>query len=309
MSHGAPRVACIIPTRNGGADLIRLLHSLAEQTQHVDRLVVDSASTDGSAETAERLGCHVTRIEQRAFNHGGTRQTMIDRFPEYDVYVFMTQDAYLEREDALTKLIAPLTDPSVGAVCGRQLPHHDASPLAQHARAFSYPAESSRRTIQDAPRLGLRTAFLSNSFAAYRAQALREVGGFPPDVIFAEDMYVAAKMLLAGWSIAYAADAECRHSHSYTVSEEFRRYFDMGVFHARDPWIRQRLGGAGGEGLRYVRSELAFLGARRLDLWPESLLRNALKLLAYKLGQNERHLPHSLKRRMSSFKTYWDKTR
>ncbi len=38
--------------------------------------------------------------------------------------------------------------------------------------------------------------------------------------------------------------------------QEMKRYFDMGVFHASEPWIRQELGGAEGEGLKFVVSEV-----------------------------------------------------
>ena len=108
------------------------------------------------------------------------------------------------------------------------------------------------------------------------------------------------------WWVAYAGNVQCRHSHNYSIAEEFERYFDMGVFHAREPWIRQTFGGAGGEGLRYVKSELKFLGLRHWYLWPSALLRNAVKLLGYKLGQQEAKLPVKLKRRLSMYKRYWD---
>ena len=42
----------------------------------------------------------------------------------------------------------------------------------------------------------MKTAFNSNSFAAYRRKALKDVGGFPINTILSEDMYVTAKMLL-----------------------------------------------------------------------------------------------------------------
>jgi len=301
----AVRVACIIPTYNGRAELQRLLDSLKSEKIIFDLFIVDSSSSDGTAKLA-RLRCdNFLSIPSKDFNHGGTRQLIVDRNPEYDVYVFLTQDAYLEDPNAIANIVAPFADDRVGAVCGRQLPHLDANPLASHARAFNYPATSQTKTMADAAELGIKTAFISNSFAAYRRDALMEVGGFPKHVIFAEDMYVAAKMLLAGWKVAYEGSAECRHSHNYTIAEEFRRYFDMGVFHAREPWIRQSFGGAGGEGMRYVISELKYLGFKRLHLWPGALVRNAAKLLGYKLGQNERRLPKGLKQKIGMYKHYW----
>lgn len=300
------RIACIIPTHNGKAELLRLIESLGRQAERFDTIIVDSSSQDGTREVAQERVKKVAVIPSAEFNHGGTRQLMIDQNPEYDIYVFLTQDACLIGRDAITRIVEPFSDSRVGAVCGRQLPHLDATLLAQHARLFNYPEDVQIRSLADVPRLGIKTAFISNSFAAYRGEALREVGGFPIHVIFAEDMYAVGKMLLAGWKVAYAGNALCRHSHNYTVLEEFERYFDMGVFHAREPWIRQTFGGAGGEGLRYMKSELQFLGLARLHLWPSAFVRNAAKLFGYKLGQCEAKLPIGLKRKLGMYKPYWD---
>ena len=300
------RIACIIPTYNGRNDLVRLLDSLQAQTASFDTFVVDSSSTDGTREVALARVGQVTVIDPSEFNHGATRQSMVDGNPGYDAYVFLTQDAYLNDQDAIAEIVKPLAAPNVGAVCGRQLPHLDASPVAQHARFFSYSPDAQIKTVADIPKLGIKTAFMSNSFAAYKSEALRAVGGFPANVIFAEDMYTTAKMLLAGWEVAYAGNAVCRHSHNYSILEEFKRYFDMGVFHTRETWIRKAVGGAGSEGIRYVTSELRFLGLGRSYLWPSVFVRNAFKLAGYKLGQQEARLPISLKRSLSMHKRYWD---
>lgn len=305
-SNQTPRIACIIPSYNGRDDLSRLLDSLNKQSAAFDLFVVDSSSSDGTAEVARASARKVVTIPSSQFNHGGTRQLMVNQNPGYDIYIFLTQDAYLDDVDAIASLVAPFKDDAVGAVCGRQLPHQDASPLAEHARFFNYPATSTVKSLDDAKHMGIKAAFMSNSFAAYRSKALLEVGGFPEHVIFAEDMYVAAKMLINGWKVAYAGNACCRHSHNYTLTEEFHRYFDMGVFHAREPWIRERFGGAGGEGLRYAKSELKFLGISHLYLWPNAILRNACKLFAYKLGQKEKSLSKGLKKKLGMYKRYWD---
>jgi rhamnosyltransferase len=300
------KVMLVIPTRNGAKDLERLLASLSTQTLKADVCVVDSSSSDATVDVARNHHALIHSIRVSDFNHGGTRQLMVDQHPGYDIYIFMTQDAYLADEQAIERIVAPFADPSVGAVCGRQLPHLNAKPMAAHARFFNYPPESRVKSMDDAAELGIKTPFISNSFAAYRRDALMDVGGFPRHVILSEDMYVAARMLMKGWKIAYAGDALCRHSHNYSLLEEFRRYFDMGVFHAREPWIREHFGGAGGEGLRFVKSELRYLGWRRLHLWPGALLRNALKLAGFKLGLNEQRLPLALKRRMSMHQRFWD---
>lgn len=296
---GIDRALIVVPSYNGLGDLKRLVASLPADA---NLYVIDSSSSDGTADYLVEQSIDHSIIPQREFNHGGTRQRAIEERPGYEVYIYLTQDAYLETPGAIERLLAHFDDSQVGAVCGRQLPHRDANPLASHARHFNYPAQSQTKGREDVPRLGLKTAFMSNSFAAYRASALLRTGGFPSDVILAEDMYVAACMLQQGWKIAYAGDACCHHSHNYTVWEEFKRYFDIGVFHASEPWIQRDLGGAGGEGLRFVRSELRYLG---LAWWPLAVMATAMKLVGYKLGKHHARLPVRLRKALSMHKGYW----
>ena len=121
----------------------------------------------------------------------------------------------------------------------------------------------------------------------------------------AEALY-AAKLLLAGGSLTYCAQAPVFHSHDYRWIEEFRRYFDTGVLHAREPWIRKEFGGLGGEGWRFLRSELRYMLANDPLLLPSAFVRTALKLAGFKLGLQERRLTVGLKRRLSMFKPYWN---
>lgn len=300
------RTVCIIPTYNGKSELERLLTSLKIQTAHFETCIVDSGSTDGTQELAREHVENVTVISPFEFNHGGTRQRMVDQNPGYDIYVFLTQDACLANTHAIANIVEPFTNPEVGAVCGRQLPHLDATHLAKHARFFNYPEGAEIKSTADIARLGIKATFISNSFSAYRGEALKAVGGFPLHVISTEDMYATAKMLLAGWKMAYAGNAQCRHSHNYSIVDEFKRYFDIGVFHAREPWIRKKFGSAGSEGIRYLKSELRFLGLGGWHLWPNSIVRNVVKLIGYKLGQQEAKLPIGFKRTISMSKRYWD---
>ena len=268
-------------------------------------LVIDSSSTDGSAELAQRAGFAVHTIPCEQFNHGATRQLGTEMLACAEILVFLTQDAILATPDALEKLLASFADERVGAAYGRQLPQPGGGAIGAHTRLFNYPDANAVKTLADAPRLGIKTAFLSDSFAAYRRCALMEAGGFPAGVILGEDTYVAARMLLNGWKIAYCAEAQVFHSHDYTPTQEFGRYFDTGVFHGREPWIRQKFGQPAGEGGRFVRSELRFLARKRPALIPSALLRTVLKFAGYKLGTLERHWPLWLKRRLSMHTGYW----
>jgi rhamnosyltransferase len=285
---------------------IQWLEALWIQQPAVPSLVVDSCSDDGTNFTSMPAGSRSIQIPVATFNHGGTRNLSLQRLPTAtDVVVFMTQDALLADVTALQKLVSAFDDPTVACAFGRQLPHADASALAAHARLFNYPEASRVVSLADKDRLGLKTCFMSNSFAAYRVTDLLAVGGFPSNVILGEDMAVAARLLLAGKRVAYQAGACAYHSHNYTPLEDFRRYFDTGVFHAREQWLLDAFGGASGEGLRFVKSELRYLLKNAPWLIPSALLRTVLKLLGYRLGRAEVRLPLALKRRLSMFRGFW----
>lgn len=301
------RIALIIPTRNAGAHLDRLLPALAMQTLQPDEfLVVDSASGDDTVARFREFGARVEVIQPGQFNHGGTRRWASDQV-EADALIYLTQDAIPATPETFARIIADLhVEADIGIAYGRQLPHPNAGLLGAQSRRFNYPPGSRTKRLADAAELGIKTCFSSDSFSAYRRDALSAVGGFPRDVIGSEDAFVAARMLLAGYAVRYAADAEVQHSHDYRLLEEFRRYFDIGVFYGRERWIREAFGSAGGEGLRYVKAELRALRAAGA-LWraPEVLLRTFCKLLGYRLGHHEARFPSSIKRHLSMYSNYW----
>jgi rhamnosyltransferase len=225
--------------------------------------------------------------------------------PDAEILIYMTQDAVCSGPDVLRSLLAVFADPLVAAACGRQLPRHGATAIEAHARIFNYPSLSEIRTLESRARLGIKAAFLSNSLAAYRRPALMQVGHFPDNVIFGEDMVTSARLLLAGYRVAYVAEAVIYHSHAYTMTQEFRRYFDIGVLHSRERWLLDEFGGAGGEGKRFVLSELSYLRKHDPRQIPSAFMRTVIKLIAYRLGREEAYLAPFVKRHLSLNSKYW----
>lgn len=298
------RVGLCVPTLNAGARWPEWLERVAPLLNDVTLYVVDSSSTDDTARLARAAGARVRVIKRAEFGHGKTRDEML-RLMDADIAVFLTQDALLAEADDIRRLVATFDDPAVGAAFGRQLPHTNASRIAAHARGFNYPSRSYTASAADIPRLGIKTAFLSNSFAAYRRKALLDAGGFPHWTILSEDMIAGARLLQHGWKLAYCAEARVYHSHNYSLAEEAKRYFDIGVLHAREKWLLERLGKPEGEGARFVRSEMRYLWHNASWRLPEAGLRTLLKYAGYRMGRNEHRLPLWLKRRLSMHRSYW----
>ncbi|PAX10290.1 glycosyltransferase family 2 protein [Klebsiella pneumoniae] len=300
------KVYISIPTYNGGEVWRQASLEIKKNTDpNTFVQIIDSGSQDNTVKYAADMGFAVHEIDSTTFNHGGTRNLSVRMHEkEFDIVVFLTQDAIPE-SDFLKNIINVFNDPLIVCAFGRQLPHSDASPLAQHARLFNYSPDSYIASLEDVERMGLKTVFASNSFSAYRVEKFIELGAFPEHTILSEDMYFAATAIKNGYKVAYVSNAIVKHSHNYTFIDEFKRYFDIGVFHADEPWIRNEFGGAGGEGIRFVISEFKFLFNQSILSIPKSLVNNISKILGYKLGQHYKKLPVEIVKKISMHHRYW----
>lgn len=300
-------ISVIIPTYQGEKWLHALLVMLEQQTVVPDELIIiDSDSSDNTRAIAKQFQATVVKIPTRSFDHGGTR-SMAARMAKGNILVYMTQDAIPEDMYALERLVTPLREnDSLAATFGRQLPNKDASLLSEHLRLFNYPAKGYVRCWQDRKKYGFKTIFISNSFAAYRKSCLAEVNYFPDNIIFGEDTCTLAKLLQRGYGVEYVSDARVYHSHNYTLVQDGKRYFDIGVLHSSEQTLVAQFGTPTGAGKRFVLSEISFLFKRKkYILISQSLLRNILKYVAYGLGRRYSVLPRSLARTLSMHHRWW----
>jgi len=301
------KISVIIPTYNAEKYLPPLLEKLKKQTIAFELIIIDSSSTDDTVNIAKRYTKNIITIPKLEFDHGGTR-TKAAKTATGDIIVFLTQDALPCEDDSIEKLLIPFQDTKVGTVFGRQIPYEDTSLFGKHLRTFNYSETSYIRTLQDKEQHGIKTAFLSDSFAAYRKSSLEHIGWFKDGLIVGEDNYAGAKILLAHYALAYCAKAKVYHSHSYTPIKEFKRYFDIGVFHSQESWMIETFGKPEGEGGKYVKSEFKYLLKHHAyHKIPEFFIRNGMKYFGYKLGQAHKSLPLSLVKKLSLHHLWWDK--
>jgi rhamnosyltransferase len=296
----------IIPTLNFSTNVKNpssVIDMLAKSQCEI--IVIDSSSTDSTVELFNNVATRIVSVPRQEFNHGRTRN-IAARLSKNANLVFMTQDVLPSTPSVLFKLSRNLGEGRVVATFARQLPRPEASLLERFSRYFNYPEQSQIRTQADIERLGVKAFFFSNVCSAVRADVFWEVGGFPEDVIMNEDMTLAAKLLRAGHTIKYVAEAEVIHSHDYTLAQQFRRNFDVGAFFAD---AGPELDGAkvGGEGLRFVCEQLRYvLRHSRPDLIARVIAESAAKFTAFQLGRHHRWLPLSLKKRLSMHNYHWD---
>lgn len=297
-------IGVAILTLNAGKDLPRLIPMVVGEALADRIMVIDSASTDGTVEWVlgqEHVELH--QIARADFNHGATRE-LARKSLGTDIVVFLTQDV-LPLPGWLKRLTAPIVDGRAVVSYARQLPHAGADIYEAFPREFNYPAQSQLRTIQDAKRYGVYAFFCSDSCSAYLGSALDEIGGFEA-TLTNEDYFAVARLLIKGGTIYYAAEAEVRHSHRYTLKEEFNRYFDTGYVRAENPWVTALVGNAENRGSAFLWAFLKQLASEAPLKLPYALLQTGVKWFGYRCGYLGYRMSRAWCRRLSSQRYYWN---
>ncbi|MCB1135536.1 MAG: glycosyltransferase family 2 protein [Chlamydiia bacterium] len=267
-------------------------------------LVVNSSSNDGTVELAEELGAETLVIPRDEFNHGSTRERA-RRALGTDIVVMVTPDAYPTDPEMLTRLVAPIREGKAAIAYARQIPHDGSGIFEAFPRTFNYPEESQLRSIEDSKHYGVYTFFCSNSCAAYSSAALESVGGFH-SVLLGEDTVATASLLRKGHKIAYVAEAVVKHSHRYSIQQEFRRYFDTGLMRSAYTQLLDTGRSDESRGQQFLIAFCKELAQKQPLAFPYALLHTAAKWIGYRLGRLCKHAPVWIKRSLSSQDFYWN---
>ncbi len=298
-------LSVIIPTRNAGAHIKLLLDKLKEQSRTPDEIIViDSHSEDDTATLAAEQGARLIVIEKNCFDHGATRNRAAAEAGG-DILVFMTQDALPADTSTLEALLKPLEEKDVAVSFARQVAHSGANISERYLRLANYPPLSRIKSRADLPEMGILTFQSSNVCAAYRRDLFEALGCFPQPIVCNEDMIFAARAVMAGYRIAYTAEAVVLHTHDYNFMQQFRRYFDIAASLDYEPLIGE-VGRTERKGIGFLKGQLVFLRReKQLGRLPRVLLDTGGKYLGYKLGKRHRSIPAAWKKYLGMNSLYW----
>jgi hypothetical protein len=220
--------------------------------------MVDSGSTDGSVESAQRYGARVVRIPPGSFNHGLARNLGAEE-AKGEYLVFMTQDALPAGRFVLHRMVKTLLDhPDLGAVSARALPRSDADLFAAwqvwaHRGFLGVRGDEVRQLPSDEGEHRFRgnvlrgVAQLDNACCAIRRELFLRYRF--SELPYAEDLELGIRLARDRHRIGFLDSAGVIHSHnrpplyflkrSYLEGKTVPRLLDEDVrsgLHGREGW-------------------------------------------------------------------------
>ena len=226
MTDSSPHVAIIMRSYNDAAVVADTLDMVARQTYRAFTLWnFDSSSTDGTLDIIRRHNSaeRIFLNDSASYNPGRVLNEAVTRV-DAPVLAFLNSDATPCDEHWLERLIEPLSDPTVGAVYGRQKPRQDCRELF---------AKDTERAFGDGREAARWVHFFSMANAAVRAEVAAAYP-FETRIQYSEDIEWSYRMRRDGYRIVYAAEAAATHSHNYSLKQSYRRHRGEGRAEA---WI------------------------------------------------------------------------
>ena len=294
-------VSILLLTKNGRTDLERSLERIKGQVYGgpVEYVCIDSGSTDGTVEYLKEQGIEPYCIPPEAFHHGRTRNLAASR-AQNEILVSLSQDAVPSDECWLMHLTAPLGDPNVGAVYGRQVAPANVGLVRRQILENEYPVARQVRLLVPEGRLHPGLFRFSNANAAIRRQVWERFR-WSEEVLLAEDQGLCRDILMAGMKVVYEPKAEVVHGHERTLLGEFRYAVDHGISLTRLGILKNpSIGGEFRYGIeRTTVNVRAFLASHHYVCACQAFLISVIKWAGVSLGKSDAKLPRWLMRHIS----------
>jgi glycosyltransferase involved in cell wall biosynthesis len=201
----------VVVTHQSARHLAHCIEALPQRTRII---VVDNASTDGSAHLATSLGCDVIRSPRNVGFGRAVNLALRERVTSSRV-LLLNPDARVEA-GTLARLLAEVDEPAV-AVAAPRLAHEDGSlqrpwwPFPSARRAWAEALGLHRLRPEDFDR-SCDVDFVVGACFLARTEALRAVGGFDERYwLYGEETDLCRRLRDIGWRVRYVADAVAHH--------------------------------------------------------------------------------------------------
>lgn len=220
----------ICPLYKGESLINGLVSSIKKQKDvNINKIrFVLTDTGDKSEEILKENGLEFTKISPKDFSHSFTRESEAKK-SDADIIVFITQDVDIQSDVWLKNLTEPIANGECVASFSRQITKFNN--IEKYTREKNYPDKSYFNSKDDIKTKGLKTFFFSDASSAILNKVFKELGYYDGKVLPTnEDMYIAYKVINAGYKIKYCADSVVYHSHNFTLKEVYKRYYLTGLF-------------------------------------------------------------------------------
>jgi poly-beta-1,6-N-acetyl-D-glucosamine synthase len=230
----ADDLTVIIPAYNEADVVTETVRSVLGQTTPPARvIVIDDGSTDNTGEVARNAGAEVVRPPRNTGSKAGA-QSFALRLVTTKYTMAIDADTTLA-PDALEKLLVPLADEQVAAVCGFVLPRY-VNTMWERGRYIEYLlAFTFYKPIQDY--FG-KPLISSGCFSAYNTAKLNQMGGWS-ERTRAEDMDLTWSFYEAGYRVRFVPEAVCYpiepHDREF-MSKQLKRWSHGFVQNVKIHW-------------------------------------------------------------------------
>lgn len=219
-----PLVSAIVVNWNGGAMLRDALASLFAQTwPALEVILVDNASTDGSAEQAQQAFGDKLAVIRNAKNEGFARGNNVAFKAAKGEWVFLLNSDAVCDPDVIEELMRFAADkPEVGQLACRVV-RADQENFFDSTGLLLYPDGVCRSRGWQEKNLGQydradEVLAPHGCACALRKVMLDWIGGFDEDFFcYLEDLDLGVRGQLAGWKCWYVPSARVRHRKSATA--------------------------------------------------------------------------------------------
>ena len=197
----ATRVTVLIPAWNEARVIERAIgHVLASRDVHVDVIVIDDGSTDGTGAVVHAAYGEHPQVRLLTLANGGKARALNHGLALADAEIVVALDADTQFEPAtIARLARWFVDPGLGAVAGNAKVGNRVN-LVTRWQALEYVTAQNleRRALANLDAMTV----VPGAVGAWRTATLREVGGYPADTL-AEDQDLTIAIQRAGWKVHY----------------------------------------------------------------------------------------------------------
>jgi cellulose synthase/poly-beta-1,6-N-acetylglucosamine synthase-like glycosyltransferase/peptidoglycan/xylan/chitin deacetylase (PgdA/CDA1 family) len=251
-----PDVSVVIPAYNEAANIAAAVRSMAgsRYSGRLEIIVVDDGSTDGTAAIARGLGIGYVRVitQPNAGKPGALNRGIAEAHSE--ILVLVDGDTVFE-PDTITRLVAPLQDPRIGAVSGNTKVGNRRGFIGGWQHLEYVMGFNLDRRMYDL--LGIMPT-VPGAIGAFRRRALADVGGVSNDTL-AEDTDLTMALCRTRWRIVYAPHAVAWTEAPSSLRQLWKQRYRWSFGTMQSMWKHRRAVIEGGRSGRFGRMCLTYL--------------------------------------------------